>query len=79
MGPNRYQCWWYSELLGTRCDAYPTPEQAKARLEEVERRKHFIRGLVIDMQEHLTSQGSIPTQQEFDERHRKYTEQVTHV
>ena len=76
MGPRRYQCWWESELLGQRCDTYPTAEQALARLEEVEQREYFIRGVVIDMQEHLTSQEGYPTQQEFDAKHRRFTESI---
>jgi len=79
VGPNRYQCWWYSEVLGWRCDAYPTPGQAQGRLEDVQTREHFTRGLVIDMQEHLTGQGAIPTREEFERRHKRYTEQPNNV
>lgn len=76
VGPNRYQCWWQSELLGWRCDAYPTPGQATDRLEDVQQREHFIRGLAIDMQDHLTSQAAIPTRQEFDRRHAAFTQEM---
>lgn len=75
VSPNtRFQCWWESELLGKKCDAYPTPEQAMGRLEEVEQREYFIRGVVIDMEEHLTSQEEYQTQQEFERDHRRFTE-----
>jgi len=79
VGPNRYQCWWYSSLLGWRCDAYPTPGQAQSRLEEVQDREHFTRGLAIDMQEHLTSQEGYPTQQEFEARHQRFNEELSNV
>lgn len=79
MGPNRFQCWWYSDLLGWRCDAYPNPGQATDRLEDVQTREHFTRGLVIDMQEHLTSQEGYPTRQEFDQRHQRFNEELNHV
>lgn len=75
----RYQCWWESELLGQRCDAYPTPEQALTRLEEVEQREYFIRGVVIDMQEHLTGQDNYLTPEEFERNHRKFTEETFNV
>ena len=70
----RYQCWWESTLLGKQCDAYPTPEQALARLEELKQREFFMRGVVIDMQEHLTSQDEFQTQQEFERKHTRFTE-----
>lgn len=79
MGPNRYQCWWYSSLLGWRCDAYPMPGPANARLEEVQDREYFTRGLVIDMEEHLTSQEGYSTRQEFERYHAQYTEAANHV
>lgn len=79
MGPNRFQCWWHSKLLGWMCDAYPTPRQADARLKEVQEREYFTKGLVVDMEEHLTGQEEYLTQQEFDQRHKQFTEQVTHV
>ncbi|UTF55983.1 hypothetical protein [Natronosalvus rutilus] len=76
VSPNtRYQCWWESELLGQRCDAYPSPDQAMGRLEEVKQREYFIRGVVIDMQEHLTSQEAYQTQQAFERDHQQFTEE----
>lgn len=77
--PNRYQCWWHSEVIGWRVDAYPTPRQANARLEEVQEREYFLGGVVIDMAEHLTSQEGFPTQQEHEEHHRDFHESITHV
>lgn len=77
--PSRYQCWWYSEALGWRCDAYPTPDQALARLREVDDRHHVTRGVAIDMQKHLTSQDGYLAQEEFEEAHRKFTEETTHA
>lgn len=79
MEATRYQCWWYSDLLGWRCDGYPTPGQAEARLEEVREREHFTRGLAVDMEEHLTGQEDYPTQKEFERRHENWTEYVTNV
>ena len=66
-------------MLGWQCDAYPTPDQALARLRELEERQHFSRGVAIDMQEHLTGQEGYPTQQEFSELHRQYTEEYTNA
>jgi len=74
---SRYQCWWYSDLLGWQFDAYPTPDQALARLREVEARRHFTRGVAIDIEEHLTSQDGYLTQREFEEAHRRFTEEHT--
>lgn len=71
----RYQCRWESELLGRRCDAYPSPEQALERLEEVKQREFFIRGVVIDIEEHLTSQDEFQTREEFERGHRRFTEE----
>lgn len=79
VGPNRYQVWWHSRVLGTRCDAYPRPELAISRLEELEQREHFIRGVVIDMQEHLTGQDEYQTQREFEREHKRFTEEAFNV
>jgi hypothetical protein len=79
LSPRRFQCWWYSRLLGWQCDAYPTPDQALARLGEVEAREHFTRGVAIDIAEHLTGQEGYATYQEFTDRHRQYTEEDTNA
>lgn len=76
VSPNtRFQCWWESELLGQQCDAYPTPEQALARLEEVEQREYFIRGIAIDIEEHLIGKPEYQTQEAFEHDHRRFTEE----
>lgn len=76
VGPNRYQVWWESSLLGRQCDAYPDPGRAMSRLDEVEQREFFVQGVVIDMQEHLTSQEDFKTQQEFEQEHKQFTKEV---
>lgn len=46
------------------------------RLDEVEQREFFVQGVVIDMQEHLTSQEDFKTQQEFEQEHKQFTKEV---
>lgn len=76
LGPNRYQVWWESSLVGMKCDAYPDPGQAMARLEELEQREYFVRGVVIDMQEHLTGQEGHQTREEFEQKHEQFTTEM---
>lgn len=76
VGPNRYQVWWESSLLGKQCEAFPRPEQAITRLEEVEQREFFVQGVAIDIVEHLTSQEEFKTQQEFEQEHKQFTKET---
>lgn len=46
---NRYLVWWESSLTGEHYETAHSPEVANARLEKRKQREHFIRGVVVDM------------------------------
>lgn len=49
--PDRYLVWWYSRVAGELGEKFPQQEQAERRLDELEEREHFVRGVVVDLHE----------------------------
>jgi hypothetical protein len=47
--PDRYLVWWYSRVAGELGEKFAREEQAKQRLDELEEREHFVRGVVVDL------------------------------
>lgn len=48
---NRYLVVWVSSVTGEHTEAFPSADRAQARLDEVEQREFFDRGVVIDQVE----------------------------
>lgn len=47
--PDRYMVWWYSRVAGELGEKFSVREQAERRLDELEEREHFVRGVVVDL------------------------------
>ena len=45
---NRYLVVWVSSVTGEHTEAFPSADRAQERLDEVEQRAYFDRGVVID-------------------------------
>lgn len=52
---NRYLVWWQSSVTGDHYETKHSPREANRLLEKREQREHFVRGVVIDMDDYTQS------------------------